>query len=259
MRILKLIIPLLIILSLAILIPDYLASAHVISNSGRNYTSGDYTIENNDWGKGSLIINKDYIQNISYDQDSLQRNVTMKWAYPDVQGSQYVYGYPEIIWGNKLGYLGTMEHSNQIKNITGLSVDYNVAINGDTENFSVGIEFWISNKPWGTQGAVTVSEVMIKVHGWQDGAGTLYSDSGLTAVLSHRQHALGHNFVALNTTSDKLSGTINLYRIINHLADAGIISREHYISGVELGVEMKQGNGSMKVKHFQVTETLAAR
>jgi hypothetical protein len=232
-------------------------SAEVIAQSGQHFTLGDYTVENNDWGKGNLIVGKDYTQQISFNKGSLQHGVTMKWAYPKTQGPPYVYGYPEIIWGNKLGYLGTMMHSNQIKDITNLSVDYSVAISGETDDFSVGIEIWTSNKPWGTPGAAVINELMVKVHGWQDGPGTLYKDGALTVLQAIHRNVNGHTFITLDTTADKLSGTINLYQIINDLVNAGVINRDDYISGVELGAEIKQGSGSMQIDHFSVTETLA--
>lgn len=257
MRILRLIFPILIIPILAIDLPDYFAPEKVISGSGQRVTLGDYTVENNDWAKGDLVIGKDYTQQISFKNGNLQHGVTMKWAYPEIPGPLFVYGYPEVIWGNKLGYLGTMKYSNQIKNITDLSVDYSVTISGETNNFSIGIEIWTSNKPWGTPGAVVINEMMVKVHGWQDGAGILYKDDTLTALQAIHRNVQGHTFITLDSVSDKLSGKISFYRIINELVNAGIINKNDYISGVELGAEIKKGYGSLAINRFQVTQTLA--
>ncbi len=253
MNIFMLAIPILIISVLA-----YFGQTEIISGSGENVTLGAYSIENNDWGKGSLKIGKDYSQQISFHKHSLQYMVTMTWDYPKTQAPHYVYGYPEIIWGNKFGYLGTKKYTNQIKDITDLTVDYSLALSGETNNFSVGIEIWTSGKPEVTPEDNTIHEIMVKIHGWQDGPGTLYSDGTITAIKAIHDNVNGHRFITFDTTSDKLSGTISLYNIINELVNEGVINRNDYISGVELGAEMKQGSGSLQVNRFLVTEAVAA-
>lgn len=230
-----------------------------LDESGQHHAVGDYTVENNDWGKGSLVIGKDYIQQVSFNGDSLQNNLTMTWAYPQIQGPMYVYGYPEVIWGNKLGYLGTMKYSNKIKNITNLSVDYSVEISGETDKFDVGMEIWTSDKPWTTPGAVAVNEIMVKVHGWQDGPGTAYSDATLTAIEAVHKNVHGSTFVTLDTKTDKLSGTISFSNILKHLVAKGIVNGNDYVSGVELGAEMTHGYGKLQVNRFSVTETIASK
>lgn len=246
-------------ISLPSLSAPYSSAPVSISGSGHYYTAGDYTVENNDWGKGALTINRDYTQKITFNKDNLQRDLAMEWAYPDVQGAKQVYGFPEVIWGNKFGYLGTLSHTNQIRNIADLSVNYGVEIGGQTDNFSVGIEIWTTDKPWTAPGAALIHEIMVKVHGWQDGPGILYSDADLTAIQAVHKHPNGHTFITFNTTADKLSGTLNVSKLLNSLVAQGLISDKEYVSGIELGAEIKQGAGTFRINRFAVTESLNSK
>ena len=229
-----------------------------LTESGQTYTIGDYSVQNNDWGKGNLVIGKDYTQQITFNESGLQQNVTMSWAWPEILPPTYVYGYPEVMWGSKFGNIGPMSYSNQIKNITNLSVNYDVSTSVDPNNeFDVGIEIWTSDAPWRTPGANKTGEIMVKVHGWQDGSGPSYSDSTLQATeVIHKNWGLtGWTFATLDTTADKLSGTISFSNILADLVAKGIINENNYVSGVELGAESSKGSGWLRVNQFAVTES----
>ena len=99
-------------------------------------------------------------------------------------------------------------------------------------------------------------EIMVKVHGWQDGPGDIYSDNTLTATETIIYNWSRWTFVSLHTADDKLSGTINFAAILKDLVAKGIINQNDYVSGVELGSEMMQGSGSLQVNNFSVTESI---
>ena len=68
-----------------------------LTGSGQTYTVGKYTVFNNDWDVGSLIIGQDFTETISYNDNGLQSGVVMSWSYPDTPpaSGDGVYAYPE--------------------------------------------------------------------------------------------------------------------------------------------------------------------
>jgi hypothetical protein len=158
----------------------------LLTQSFQTYSLGNYTLYNNDWGATGLAIGTDFTQQISYNPDNINNNVVMSWSYPNTAAPNFVYGYPEVVWGGQYGGLGpgTTAFATQIGDLKNLLVDYNVSISGQTTLFDVGIEIWTTNKPPSEAGAVITSEIMVKVHGWDpnglsDGPGVTYSDAQL--------------------------------------------------------------------------------
>jgi hypothetical protein len=244
----------------------------LLSSSQQHDTVGAYTVLNNDWGAGGLVIGKSFTQQISFDANDINNNVVMSWSYPDGEGVDGVYGYPEIIWGAQYGGFGpgTIAYADKVSDIKSLIVDYNIAISGQTSDFDVGIEIWTTNELPSQAGAFFTSEIMVMVHGWSadglsSGPGTTYSDSALglsgsgTAIeaIHDNQDNSGsppHTFVTIDTTSDQLSGQINFATILDSLVEQGIVGESNYVAGVELGSEMLMGSGSLTVSSFFVSE-----
>lgn len=242
----------------------------LLTASSQSYHLGAYTIFNNDWGATGLVIGENFTQQISFNNSDINNDVVMSWSYPDVQGVDGVYGYPEVIWGAQYGGFGpgTTSFANPISNIRSLLVNYSTSISGQTNLFDVGIEIWTTNEPPSQAGAVITSEIMVKVHGWSpnglsDGPGTTYDDNQIglsgsgTAVEAIHYNSGGapkHTFVTIDTTSDMLSGQINFAPILDSLVAEGVISSNDYVSGVELGSEMLWGSGSLTVNNFSVAE-----
>jgi hypothetical protein len=236
----------------------------LLTGSFQKYSLGAYTIFNNTWGAAGLVNGTNYTQQISYDDTDINNNVVMSWSYPANQGPDFVYGYPEVVWGAQfgglggLGGLGTTAYATPISNIGSLKVTYNTSISRQTNLLDVGIEIFTTNLPPSQAGAVFTSEIMVKVHGYvanglSDGAGITYSDSQIglsgsgSAVESIHYNSGGpptHTLVTIDTTSDVLSGQLNFAPILKNLVSQGVISSSDYVSGVELGSEMLSGSGS---------------
>jgi hypothetical protein len=56
-----------------------------LTKSSQTYSVGGYSVENNDWGAGTLEIGKDFTQSISFNDNSLQSGIVMTWSYPEAQ------------------------------------------------------------------------------------------------------------------------------------------------------------------------------
>jgi hypothetical protein len=245
----------------------------LLTGSFNNVSLGDYTVFNNDWDvpNTNLVIGTNFTQQISYNSNDLNSNVVMSWNYPEVQAPDFVYGYPEVIWGGQYGGIGpgTRAFATQVSNISSLVANYNVSISGETNKFDVGMEIWTTNGPPSQAGVAITNEIMVKVHGptangLTDGPGTTVSNAQLgisgggtsIEVVHPVTEASGSagTFVTIDTTSDVLSGQINFATILNSLVAEGIVNSNNYVSGVELGSEMLMGSGSLTVNNFSVTE-----
>jgi hypothetical protein len=248
-------------------------SMMTLTGSQATYTVGDYTAINNDWGAQDegLTIGVGYTMSIAFDTDSLQSDVVMTWSYPNELPTPGAWAYPEISWGDKFGYIGTMNYSTELFNLKSLAVNYDIGISGETSNFDVGIEIWTSDLPWNDGGKQT-DEIMVKVHttdghGLQDGSGSAYDNPGSgvgpAVEIVHPNWGGGFTapwtFVTIDETSDTLSGSFDFGSILRQLVAQGVVAGTDYVSGVELGAEpITGGTGTLTVNNYAVSETLAA-
>jgi Ca2+-binding RTX toxin-like protein len=225
---------------------------------------GDYTVLNNDWGAYDLEINKDYTQSIAYSTSNLQSNVVFSWSYPEY-GSKYgVWAYPEILWGAENGW-GNLNHSHKVSELVNWSVGYDVTISGNTPRFSVMMEIFVTDRPWGTSNVANITEVAVEVHTqWRDPNTpfTYYSDDYISAATQriYPNANLGTTTqpgysVAIQTLEDSLSGTISFSEILASLVEKGIVNGENYISGVSMGSEVGVGIGTLQINRFAIMQT----
>ena len=230
-------------------------STSVLTSSWASYGKGSYWAFNNVWGAGSLVNGVDYTQSISFDSSTFPNGVTMSWNWPSATS---VLSYPEIVYGAQQSQPApsgvSLPPSTQVANFTNLSAQYSFSISGQTNNFDVGFDLWLTSQPNGGQSSIK-DELMVFVHdpwGHVNGAsnfGTI-NNSGIYVSYNWGNSVNNWNFIALVPSADQLSGTISLSDIMKTLVWDGVLTGNEYVSGIELGAEVGGGSGSLTINNL---------
>jgi hypothetical protein len=223
-------------------------SNSVLSAGWAYYGQGSFWVLNNVWGAGSLVDGVNYTQTIAYNSSSFPNGVTMSWDWP--MGSS-VLGYPEIVYGTQDGTNAapagvTTPPPTQVANFTNLSAQYSFSISGQTNNFDVGFDLWLTSQPNGG----IADEIMVLVHNpWSTPGNNIgnIDNSGIYVSTNWGDGSANWTFVELAPTADQLSGTISFSNIMKTLVWDGVIAGSEYISGIELGAEVGGGTGSLTI------------
>ena len=213
-------------------------------------TAGDYTVLNNDWGIPASQQSTAYTSIKIADTASVNNNLSMNWTTPNVIPGTYVYAYPEVYWGGQYGQQ-LPNFSTTISNLKTLNVNYSVSTT--SADSDVLLEIWTKN----SSGTIT-HEIGVFVYGWGNGESVAYKDQYINAMTNANASGAGGswNFITYRTISDQLSGTISFSNILQDLVSKGIVDPNDYVSGLELGSEMRKGSGSLQVNNFNVYEAV---
>ncbi len=227
-------------------------STTVISSNWATYGSGSYWALNNVWGAGKLVNGIDYTESISFDPSTFPDGVTMSWNWP---AATSVLAYPEIVYGTQQSMPApagvTMPAPTQVANFTNLSAQYSFSISGQTNNFDVGFDLWLTSQP----NSGIKDELMVFVHdpwGSANGASNIGSlnNSGIYVSYNWGNATQSWTYVQLVPSADSLSGTISFSDILKTLMWNGVLTGKEYISGIELGAEVGGGSGSLTVNNL---------
>ena len=114
---------------------------------------GDYLIENNVWGQGSI---NEFTQCIFTINDS---SFGWNWTWPDI--GYNVKAYPEIIFGKKPWSINSTTNELPIKidNVETFEVNFDLNIEA-SGNYNLAFEFWVTEDSISNQDQIT-NEVMI--------------------------------------------------------------------------------------------------
>lgn len=228
----------------------------VLKKDWASYRDGDFTLVNNPWNNGSLDNGTDYTQSVTFNTVDVTRNVLFKWNWPDVGN---VVAYPEIIagykpWG-KDGSDSLVTRLDRLRTLD-VTVDYDIA--GDTRDFNVAFDIWLSDKPLAGPQRIT-TEVMIWTHdGGLTPAGEKvgsYRDGDFRAEIwvaedfgdSSGDSSATWRYIALRAKDEIRADTIDIAAIIDDLVDRGLVDSKDYLNGYEFGAEVIGGRGRMKL------------
>ena len=114
---------------------------------------GDYLIENNVWGQGSI---NEFTQCIFTTNDS---SFGWNWDWPDI--GYNVKAYPEIIFGKKPWSINSTTNELPLKvgNVETFEVNFDLNIEA-SGNYNLAFEFWVTEDSISNQDQIT-NEVMI--------------------------------------------------------------------------------------------------
>jgi len=227
------------------------SSSATLTQQWSSVSSGDYTVLNNDWGIPANQQSTAYTSINVPDTLDVNHNLTMNWTTPNLIPGTYVYAYPEVYWGGQYGQQ-LPNFSTTVSNLKTLNVNYSVSTTSPDSD--VLLEVWTKN----AAGTIT-HEIGVFVYGWGNAESVVYKDQYINALTNANASGAGGgggswNFVTYRTITDQLSGTISFSNILQDLVAKGIVDPNDYISGVELGSEMRKGSGSLQVNNFNVYE-----
>lgn len=231
----------------------------VLNKDWASYTDGDFTLVNNPWNQGKLENGLDYTQSIAFDTDDITSNVLFKWNWPDVG---HVVAYPEIIVGYKpWGREGSDTLVTRLDQLSQLDVTVDYDISGNTDDFNVAFDIWLSDKALAGNKHIT-TELMIWTHdGGLRPAGEkvgIYEDGDFRAQIwvaddfgdSSGDSSATWRYIALRTTSEIKADTIDIAAIIEDLVERGLINDQDYLNGYEFGAEVIGGRGKLRLNEI---------
>ena len=230
-----------------------MSTSATLTKQWDSLTVGDYSVLNNDWGIPASQQSSAYTSITVADTSNVNNNLTMNWTTPNVIPGTYVYAYPEVYWGGQYGQQ-LPNFSTTISNLKTLNVNYSVSTT--SADSDVLLEVWTKN----AAGTIT-HEIGVFVYGWGNGENVAYKDQYINALTNANASGAGGgggawNFVTYRTVTDQLSGTISFSTILQDLVSKGIVDPNDYVSGLELGSEMRQGSGNLHVNNFNVYEAV---
>jgi hypothetical protein len=228
-----------------------------------SYTIGDFRLENNTWGQRDLINGVDFTQQVTFNSDDITSGVTFSWNWGPDQGRMLA--YPEIIVGFKPWNpkQGTDIINAAVSDIKTFDISQEIEISGDTDTFNVSYDLWLTDEPLGGETSIT-TEIMVWSHRGglgryeQNGKIGTYKHDGYEAdVIMHDNfggsHGLHWRYIALLPDKDYLNFTFDMKDVLAYLVRKGLISGDDYVTGYELGSEVKSGSGELKINHLSHT------
>jgi hypothetical protein len=234
----------------------------MISGNFERFLLDDFWISNNVWNRKNLVNGQDFTQSISFDPENLAQGITFNWDWgPD---ASRMLAFPEVIIGYKAwDKAGSTDFVSQIDQIETFDVSLDVTLKGDTDLYNVAYEIWTTDKPLGDQASIT-SEVMVWTHGADLGDHTSivgqYKQGGYQFdIVDLKDHGgingLTWDLVILLPRKDYQDVNLDMKAILQALVNRDLISGEDYISGYEVGSEVRGGKGSWTIDNMSHTFT----
>ena len=215
---------------------------------------GDYLIENNVWGQGSI---NEFTQCIFTTNDS---SFGWNWDWPDI--GYNVKAYPEIIFGKKPWSINSTANELPIKidNVETFEVNFDLNIEA-SGNYNLAFEFWVTEDSISNQDQIT-NEVMI----WT--ANSLLQPAGeqISVFFSdgyyydlYRADFDDWIYYAFVSQTDQQAGTLHVHNFINYMLATGHLNPNEYMASFELGNEIVSGSGQTNIQQYSISvnETLS--
>ena len=245
------------------------------------YQSGEYMVYPQNWGAESMGIPKtDFNQTVKVNKTTFPNKTLITWKYPDQPygNGATVYGYPMIAWGKTTLALSGYNTNNalgKIGDVSELKQIYDVTLTGDPKYNNLMSDMWMWDHITGKIAGEITFNVKPSDHilywgspnnyfGQQPGAHSFqFSQDGnnynmLVSTFSPDggvEVIPGAKMIIIIPTdgSQKTKGTIDWAQVFKILLDAKDIDPNWLIKGIEMGVEVQAGSGSMLVNNFNVT------
>ena len=226
------------------------------------YLARGWAVLNNNFGSSQLVYGRDYTMTTSVNKTDVTAGTTFNWSFPVVPvgpgANATIKAFPEVIFGVS-PYGGGKNPADtavtfpvQVGSISSLKADFDLAFNSANAGNNVAFDIWLTNKPNGDASTIS-NEIMVWLH-----AGSLqpmgqrignFVDSDFSASIYYAPES---HYIALVANSDTPKGTLDIGKIVAHLAALGIVSPSEYIASVELGAEVASGAGSLTIRNLDL-------
>ena len=224
---------------------------------------GDYILHNNVWNKGDRT---DYTQCVFAQSDTLPTMMGWRWDWPG--NAREIQAYPEVMVGDSpwdaeppTGGLPLPVSARDVL------VTYTASIEA-TGKWNIALEMWLTGGSVPTETNIT-DEVMI----WVAASGLvpgppLYDTVTFDGVVYEVYIAPGHGdasggsaavwqYIAFMTEEPLLSATLNMSHFLDYLVEKQVIEPDRYIASLELGTEIRSGQGEFILSTYEVTTPAA--
>lgn len=246
------------------------------------YQDGDYMVYVNNWGAEKLKLAKsEYSQKVEIKPATFPNKTLITWEYPDKPSGNgsIVYGFPSIAWGKTTlaltGY-NTQNSIGKVGDVSEFKMAYDITLTGDPKYNNLMHDLWLWDDKTGNIAAEILFSVKPSDHMlyWADPKNYFGQKPG-SHSFQFTQNGVTYNMlVATSDTADSLvniipgakniliipidgsqntSGTVDWMQVFKILLDAKDIDPNWLIKGVETGVEVQAGKGSMLVNAYSVT------
>lgn len=227
------------------------------------YQSGDYITYPNNWYASDVLKlpDSEYSQTVEVRKLDFPNKTLISWQYPTTKIPDQIYGFPSIAWGKSTyGLTGdtTTGFITNIGNVGTFTEKYNVTLSGDTRYMNLFNDMFL----YDSKGKVVV-EIMYSTHpaskfeNWRKPPDAIdYTENGHSyAIMVNPNTTGGWGSISIVPTdgSKITAGTVDWVKMFDVLIANKAVDPTWNFKGVELGVEVEAGSGSMLVNEFSVT------
>lgn len=224
------------------------------------------------WGVWPLIQGSDYSECSVYNNSTFPANTSFYWYFPERPPlSGGIYGYNNLFFNNyDWSPVEWPLAPQQLSALTTLTAAFSISYTGEGPYFDIifdtfttsqavtvgndpspymthEIEFFLHTPPYSLSYVQSVTQ-----HGTINVSGITWNVATDTG-LSPPDILVWPNTVTNSNPGDVLSTTLDLKAMFAALATAGVISNTEYFNGTSIGVEARQGNGSMTISSLTIT------
>lgn len=229
-------------------------------SDNEEFSRGPYLAYMSPWNKGNLVINKDYAESITLDPTTFPNGTKIKWDWP-AKPAEGIYNFLAIDFGNENETIVQKPiPPRRVKDLKDLSQEFELTATGLLNGFDVISEFYLTQKPGSFENKLFEIEVFLHTpaYSYQYVSGSTpignYSGSGIDWFVSI-DHGAPNGPDILFMPSDRrdvLSGHLDFKSMLDWLVNKKVISGNEYFNGMAVGVEVRQGGGSLSYEKLEI-------
>lgn len=220
--------------------------------------------ENNVWNKQDIT---DYEQCLLSRGEGEDAQYGWRWRWPSgaEMGREYeVKAFPNLFYGHQPWRDVSTSDAMPVRvgDVTEFDVAYNVSLDAEG-TYNLAFQFFTTNGPEPTP-ETRVHEIMIWVaHNFDPQPAPYFVEEveidGDTWDLYVHENFIPSavetfpiHYIAFAIQGERLAGTIDMAKFIDHLVQGGHVSQDVYLAYLALGNEVVHGTGTLWVNEFQV-------
>ena len=237
-------------------------------------SASDYGFENNTWGVwgyGGSNVLTDWTQCMG-SAFAGPNNVVARWTWDfskyTINDGGFVKSYPEIVYGFKpSGYAnGSSAFPKRVSTIQSIPITWNMEIDNSQSTNNVAFDVWLSStaSPTSLTGGIVNAELMIwldcvqrgSTQGWCTAPGESVLIDGKEYVYSTQPAPVPGNprYILFRSVQSQLgAGSLNLASFLTFLKARAVISDADYVDDIELGTEIAEGKGELRLNSYSIT------
>jgi hypothetical protein len=229
----------------------------------------EYGYENNtwgSWGKYDIPASKQPWSQCIGAAFSAANTVVARWTWDFGENLGFnVKAYPEIVYGFKPALIPNTSPSfpKLIGSITSIPIKWDIELDKGSSAGNILLESWISttNLPYSNKDVTVILEMGIIIDCWNDVAlcnrqGEYVTIGGHAYTYVVSPPPLPGNPIAVwffSVGSQIGKGGLDLGLFLTFLKSRGILSDKYYIDDIELGTELINGKGEVRLNSYSVT------